>query len=183
MRLTQSTKWALVLTSALIAAACSSSSPATTPDGSDAGVSCPSGTCCAYQVPSGTDLTSATSFAHDIQPIFINSCVFSGCHNDSTGMGAAHVFLGSRSTPAGNSQVFADIVGTASTELPSMDYVKAGDLANSYLLHKIDGDQCLFNAMCGGASCGVSMPNGVALLDVATRDKLRRWIAEGAQNN
>jgi len=126
-------------------------------------------------------------------PIFLNSCSFSGCHNmpsDTGDLGAPTIFLGSKTITSANSGVYADIVGVASTELPSMDYVKAGDPANSFLMHKADGDQCQFESSCaalpaslGLPACGGSMPSGQALLDVSSRDTIRRWIAEGAMNN
>ncbi len=144
-------------------------------------------------MPASTDLTSATSFQTDVMPIFLNSCSFSGCHNmpsDTGELGAPTIFLGSKTVPGANGSVFADIVGVASTENPSMDYVKAGDPANSFLMHKADGDQCLFASSCaalpasaGVPACGDSMPMGQALIDVSARDTIRRWIAEGAMNN
>jgi hypothetical protein len=174
---------------------CGSSSSDSSSDASPSDASTPScgQACCAYVVPASTDLTSATSFQNDVMPIFLNSCSFSGCHNmpsDMGELGAPTIFLGSKTVPAANSGVFADIVGVASTELPTMQFVKPGDPANSFLMHKADGDQCLFTATCaalpaslGLPPCGDSMPMGQALIDVSSRDTIRRWIAEGAMNN
>ena len=170
----------------------SSSSPATDSDAST-DPTCMQA-CCKYTVPATTDLTSPTSFQNDVMPIFLNSCSFSGCHNMPSGsaaLGTPTIFLGSKTIPGANSGVYADLVGVASTELPSMAYVKAGDPENSFLMHKADGDQCLFaTAMCpalpmatGLPPCGDSMPMGQALIDVTPRDTIRRWIAEGAMNN
>ncbi len=168
---------------------CGSSSSSDNTASPDAG--CASA-CCPYVVPSSTDLTSATSFQNDVMPIFLNSCSFSGCHNVASDMGelgAPTVFLGSKTVPSENSGVYADIVGVASTELPSMDYVKAGDPENSFIMHKADGDQGCYEAMCPalptdiGPPCGNPMPYQQATLDVTSRDTIRRWIAEGAMNN
>jgi hypothetical protein len=170
---------------------CGSSSPSG--GASDASTPSCGQACCAYTVPASTDLTSATSFQNDVLPILLNSCSFSGCHNmpsDMGALGSPTVFLGSKTIPSANSGVVADIVGVASTELPSMQFVKPGDPENSYLMHKADGDQCLFTAMCpalpsslGLPPCGDTMPMGQALIDVAPRDTIRRWIAEGAMDN
>jgi len=65
-----------------------------------------------------------------------------------------------------------------------MPLVTASDPSKSYLMHKLDGDQCQYNAECSGQSCLSLMPSGgTQLLPVATRDVVRRWIAQGAQNN
>ena len=37
--------------------------------------------------------------------------------------------------------------------------------------------------LCTGGSCLESMPKNEGLLDLATRDKVRRWIAQGAKND
>jgi hypothetical protein len=174
---------------ALAGTDCGSSS---SPDTSSTDAGCGQA-CCAYVVPSTTDLTSATSFQNDVMPIFLNSCSFSGCHNmpsDTGDLGAPTIFLGSKSVPGANGGVYADIVGVASTENPPMQYVKAGDPENSFLMHKADGDQCQFTSTCaalpsslGLPPCGDSMPMGQALIDVSARDTIRRWITEGAMNN
>jgi hypothetical protein len=64
-----------------------------------------------------------------------------------------------------------------------MNYVAAGDLAGSYLLHKMDGDQGQFDAKCAGGTCQSSMPQGSDILPADKRDVVRRWIAQGAQDN
>jgi len=155
----------LPLSLAAAAAACSSSSD----DGS------PDYTCKAYEVPAGTDLTTPqVSFAADVTPIF-KACTFTSCHGVGTGNGI--IFAGDPST------VRAALVGATPPEIGSMVFVQPGDYTQSYLMHKIDGDQCLFNAQCTGGNCGTSMPQGQSLLSVEDRDKLRRWIAQGAADN
>jgi hypothetical protein len=70
-----------------------------------------------------------------------------------------------------------------------MDEVAAGDPEHSWLMHKLDGDECLFSATCNAtgnaifANCGVQQPYNSAPLDAATRDAIRRWIAQGARDN
>ena len=70
-----------------------------------------------------------------------------------------------------------------------MNFVTAGDPAQSFLMHKMDGDQCTLipECMVPGSyrpNCGVFMPyQAASILDVAARDVVRRWIGQGAQNN
>jgi hypothetical protein len=140
-------------------------------------------TCSTYAVPAGTDLTTpAVTFKADIVGnVFLNHCSFSGCHGDSQ-----ILFLGfpKASTQVTNAaEVYANIVGVPANELVTMPYVKAGDPASSYVMHKVDGDVCTLAKQCKNQDCGSSMPQNNELLDVATRDLLRRWIAQGAKND
>jgi hypothetical protein len=142
----------------------------------------PTGACAAYTVPSGEDLTKpAVSFGIDVQPILVMSCGLSdSCHGSTTN---GRVFLGSSSVNATPSSVRAGIVNVPSVDLPSMPFVKPGDPANSFLMHKMDGDQCALDAQCTGMTCQTSMPQNLPLLDVPTRDVVRRWIAQGAPDD
>jgi hypothetical protein len=88
--------------------------------------------------------------------------------------------------------IYTAIVNVPSHELPSMNFITPGDLATSYIMHKMDGDMCQFDTMCTTmltpapvAPCGVVMPQATCALDDPThpRDKVRRWIAQGAKNN
>lgn len=143
----------------------------------------PGDQCKTYSVPSGTDLTTpAVSFKNDVVPIFVLSCAFTTCHGAASGQNQG-VYLGSKTGDPGAAKIYAATVGVASSELAAMPYVSAGDPSKSYLMHKIDGDVCTLNAQCTGQTCGDTMPQGNALLDVATRDTIRRWIAQGAKND
>jgi hypothetical protein len=51
------------------------------------------------------------------------------------------------------------------------------------LMRKMDGSQCALDAQCAGGSCQSSMPKNESLLEVAQRDIVRRWIAQGAKQN
>ena len=69
-----------------------------------------------------------------------------------------------------------------------MPVIAPGDPANSYLMHKIDGDQCTLAADCASSTtqytdCGQQMPYSSPPLDPATADLVRKWIAQGAKNN
>lgn len=63
------------------------------------------------------------------------------------------------------------IVGVPSTEVPSLDRVKAGDPNNSYLIQKLEGH----------AAVGAQMPLGGPYLSTTTIDFIRQWITDGAQ--
>jgi hypothetical protein len=144
---------------------------------------CPGGdtgtdSCADYAPPAGFDATTpAVSFSKDVMPIFGQSCAFSTCHGSSVGP-ANGVFLG-KDAP----RVHAAIVGVRGDELPAMPFVTPGNPRESYLMRKMDGSQCALDAQCTGASCQGSMPKNEGLLDIETRDKVRRWIAQGAKND
>jgi hypothetical protein len=74
---------------------------------------------------------------------------------------------------------------------PDMDIVKAGDPAHSFMMYKLDGNfpttpsnnevTCSSLTCASHQTCGQAMPSlGMTL---ASRDTIRRWIAQGAQNN
>jgi len=169
--------------------ACSSANTAGGSGGADTGGSASSsagvgGGCQPYQVPAGTDLTTPTvSLKNDVVVgIFNASCGAAACHGSPTGLGV--VQLGSETAAGADaSQVRTGLVGVDSAELATMPYVTAGDPTKSYLMHKMDGDQCQFDAQCAGASCLATMPNGGVVLPVPQRDVVRRWIAQGALDN
>jgi hypothetical protein len=154
---------------------------ATSNSGSDGG----KGSCSAYVVPGGTDLSMPlVSFHDDIMKLFNNSCGASTCHGTKT-LPMGGLFLGQESAMRSDAaEVWAGLVGPRSQELPTMAYVTPGDPSMSYLMHKLDGDQCQFDAQCGTGSCGDVMPqDNDQALPVGNRDTVRRWIAQGARNN
>jgi hypothetical protein len=114
---------------------------------------------------------SSTNLSHaaDIQPIWDAKCV-DACHDPTGEWGFILDMSGDG---------YAAIVGIASSQVASMDYVTAGDPDNSYLWHKINNTQ----VSVGGS--GLPMPkarSGMAA-DVMTADELatiEEWIAGGA---
>lgn len=67
---------------------------------------------------------------------------------------------------------YAALVGVASTQVPSLQRVTAGNPSNSYLIQKIEGTPGIV---------GQRMPRGGApALDQATVSVIRQWISNGA---
>ena len=157
-------------------AACGTPPPQWLPD---------AGPCVAYAVPSTTDLATPTmSFHANVMNILNTHCGSGMCHG-SADHPTGGVFLGSSTAMGADAEAaFAAIVGQPSGELGSMSLVTPGDPARSYLMHKLDGDQCLFETSCASPGCQHSMPSDLELLlPVAERDIVRRWIAQGATAN
>ena len=87
------------------------------------------------------------------------------CHNGNP-------FVPGNFTGAG---AYAALVGRASLEKPSLLRVAPGDPDNSYLVHKLEG---------GPNIVGERMPRGGGpFLTSGQMLVIRRWIAQGAQNN
>jgi len=156
---------------------------ASTVDASDAG-------CAPYAADA--DLTTPNvSFSNDIQPTFNRSCGIAGatCHGAPSVVKVdMRPFLGFFDGGTDASEVVQGLVGVQSPEDPDFVIVKAGDPGQSYLMHKLDGDQCLFMTGCAKGQtqytdCGQMMPYSSPPLDTSTRDQIRRWIAQGAKNN
>lgn len=162
-------RFASCLATAVALAAASASGCSTEP---------PASACNDYQPPSGFDAnTPAVSFSKDVMPVFAQSCAFSTCHGSTVGP-ANGVFLGRDAA-----KVHAAIVNVRGDELTTMPFVTPGNPRESYLMRKMDGSQCALDAQCSGGSCQDSMPKNTSVLDLATRDIVRRWIAQGAKND
>jgi hypothetical protein len=123
------------------------------------------------------------SFKNHVQPIFQESCGLTSCHGNVTAS-AELLFLGSDDSPASdsNGKVYGHIVNVASREAPSTVLVSPGDPDHSFLMRKLDGD--FRGITCGPDGCGDSMPQSTQeLLPFCTREIIRTWIREGAQDN
>ena len=118
----------------------------------------------------------AVSFKTDVMPFLDRSCMFSSCHGGGSSKGDLKMAKGDATATR------LSLVGVNAPELPSMKLVQPGDPKNSYLMKKVDGDICLLKAQCI-APCADTMPQGNELLEVAERDALRRWVAQGAAEN
>jgi hypothetical protein len=141
---------------------------------------------------SSADLTApAVTFAADVLPVFQRSCGIAGatCHGTpSVASVDMRPYLGNFDGGTDAAAVVKGLVGVTSPQDPKLAIVKAGDPAQSYLMHKLDGDQCQFAADCAQGQtqytdCGQAMPYSSPVLDEGTRDTIRRWIAQGAKND
>lgn len=97
--------------------------------------------------------------------------------------GSCHGGSGGLSGLADCNTGHANLVDVMSSELASMDRVEPGDPAMSWLMHKLDGTQGGFSAMCSGGFCGSQMPLGGDPLSLDVRDAIRSWISNGALND
>jgi hypothetical protein len=146
------------------------------------------------------------SFRKDVLPIFQSSCATNGtsCHGGDSAMQPMTVgalILGSVDGGAPSMSVVAGLVGVGAAEaattsfMSTMNLVTAGDPANSFLMHKMDNDQCTLESQCMAyklayPKCGSLMPNVLdpmkmtaVQLPVAQRDIVRAWIKQGAKDN
>lgn len=158
----------------LALAACGTPPPVWSPD---------AGPCQPYVVPAGTDLAAPTVGFADVVKVFGASCGAAQCHGSTAPKGG--VFLGASSAHGADADaIYAALVGVPSGELPRMAFVAPGDPSASYLMHKLDGDQCQFSAECTNGDCAHVMPmGGESTLPLVSRDTIRRWIAQGARRD
>jgi hypothetical protein len=171
-----------------LALLCACSSSSSSPDAGGAGGGCP-------PYVSTADLsTPIVSFRGDVIPIFRYTCALAGgsCHGDPSVVMNFRPFLGyfeGDAGPAAVQEVWSGLVGVKSTEDLGMNLVTGGDPKASFLMHKMDGDQCTLISECMVAgsyrpNCGVFMPyQAPTILDMSTRDTVRRWIEQGAADN
>jgi hypothetical protein len=105
-----------------------------------------------------------------VQAIVARSCAFTSCH------GALRAYP--RLSPE---LAYESLISGASMQASSLRLVTAGDPAQSWLMHKLDGTMSS-QSVCAGANspCGTSMPQGVELLPSAERALIRAWIQMGA---
>lgn len=118
---------------------------------------------------SGEDSSTPLSHAADIQDIWTGNCLGMGCHSPG------------QSAPDLETDPYGAIVGVMPLAA-AVPYITAGDAQASYLMHKLDATHAL-EANLGGCGCGGAggpMPAGASLLDDGVRDRIRRWIEQGA---
>lgn len=109
-----------------------------------------------------TDTGAPLSYAADIEPLWTGHCT-EGCHPGSDSMADLRDGFG-----------WADLVDVPAVELPTMDRVQAGDPTRSYLMHKLDGTHIREGGM------GPPMPPTGVLFGESERERVRRWILQGA---
>lgn len=131
----------------------------------------------------------AVGLRADVMPILQTSCTFAAsCHGAESGS-AGHVFLGpSAGTMPTDMQIQAMLAQTVGVNpehsSPGIPLITASDPARSFLMHKMDGTVgCADLACAADSSCGQAMPPAQPTIAQDRRDTVRRWIAQGAQDN
>jgi len=112
----------------------------------------------------GDPIDQTATFTRVQNEIFTPTCGAIGCH-DPLGQQQQLVL-----TPG---RAYANIVGRASTETPSLLIIAPSDPANSYLYRKVTG----------AGITGDRMPQGGPYLTDAQLKLIRDWIRRGAPND
>jgi len=112
------------------------------------------------------------SLATNIQPIFDRSCALAGCH-----VGA----VPAESLNLSRGESHEDTVGREAVQR-SLDRIKAGDPAVSYLVQKIEGDPDIAGVLMP-QGCPGNPLNGAICLSGDDIAAIRTWITECALDN
>lgn len=156
----------LTLAALLALLACSNEGPSTISSGGPASGS-----------SSGTPAGQPRSFRKDVVPLLTGSCALSSCHGDRNGNPGVGIYL-----PLGDPDgIYADLMRESRTARGAK-FVVPRDPGKSFLYAKLTGDLSNFVTVCPSAGCGEPMPPGTKL-NLADRDTVQKWIAEGAPNN
>jgi len=113
--------------------------------------------------------SAAVSFGSDVEPLLVDNCTNSNCHDNITQKKGLNLSEG---------QAFASLVDIDSGQCPEAERkrVAPGSIENSYLIDKLLGVR-----MCGDPS--VRMPNMGEPLTPSEMDTIARWICQGADND
>ena len=134
------------------------------------------GTLCGSFTGGGT--TPSTYYELNIQPLWESN--FGGtttpctsCHNSDPGPAGLNLLPAS---PPAAGDVYDNLVNADSTKLPAMKRIQPNDVANSFLIHKLEDDLALPCPV----SCGGQMPAIGAAWNVADINLIKNWINAGA---
>ncbi len=150
----------------------------------------------------GVDLTTPVSFRTDVyEPFLRQSCgELAGCHGATNGS-AANLYLGKAAVGLTDAEITALVaqLTTAPSEIaPTARNVVPGNWQESFMMAKLDGCQNDAGFTCNAESshlvisfckeaCGDGMPASEASFATGSSrpmvDKVRAWIAQGAQDN
>jgi hypothetical protein len=109
----------------------------------------------------------------DVEGFIFITCSLTSCHGRFPD-GQSGLYIG----PSGDWT--QNVVNVKSKERPDMVRVKPGDLKNSWLAHKLVGDQCLFGTKCVDGDCGDQMPGTGQPLEPTDLNTFLEWIRQGA---
>ncbi len=104
------------------------------------------------------------SFSQQIQPIFGDSCALPTCHMGPINAGGMNLT---------QEQSYSAIVNVPSSQRPSVLRIKPFEPNNSYLIHKIKGENIN----------GFRMPQDLPPLSVEVIALFENWVSQGAMNN
>lgn len=108
--------------------------------------------------------TVVLSHALDIQPLWTESCVDVGCHEQLEG----------RVMPLEEGEAWNSLVDRASSQFPLYDLVEPGNPEGSYVIHKLRGTHTDVGGM------GRQMPTGKDPLTDDAQALIWAWIKQGA---
>jgi hypothetical protein len=106
------------------------------------------------------------TFSGSVQPIFTDNCM--PCHEGA---------MAERGQDLSEGNAYDNIVNVEAVELSSMDRIEPNDVANSYLIHKVEGT----HRDVGGS--GARMPQGGPFLSPETIDVIKGWVEAGCPND
>jgi hypothetical protein len=109
----------------------------------------------------------------DVETIFFLTCSLPSCHGRFPD-GQSGLYIGTTGDWTQN------VVNVTSKERKDLKRVVPGDLKNSWLAHKLVGDQCLFGSKCVDGDCGDQMPGTGQPLDPSDLNTVLEWIRQGA---
>ena len=171
-------------------AACGSPSPAPAPT-----PSCPS-----FDYATYVPRSNQVSFKTDVVPIFATACAFSACHaSEQNPMGGLYLGPNLNNTQdkpasvapfyppddATLAKIHGGAVGVKAKLAVTMLLIQPGSPKDSFLMHKIEGDQGCAGIACNSiatGTCGETMPQGSPSLEKDASSTIRDWIAQGAAN-
>jgi hypothetical protein len=144
-----------------------------------------SGDCFDYSTFDGSE--PETTLRADVLPVFQTSCGIAGgtCHgianNSLPGQAYLGEALGTTMTDEQIAEVLEQNVNVASVKGGTMRLIVPNDPENSFLMAKVDG--LCGDIQCTDGDCGDAMPQTGGPLKSENKEKIRRWIAQGAQDN
>jgi hypothetical protein len=109
----------------------------------------------------------------DVETIFFLTCSLPSCHGRFPD-GQSGLYIGTTGDWTQN------VVNVTSKERKDLKRVVPGDPKNSWLAHKLVGDQCLFGSKCVDGDCGDQMPGTGQPLDPSDLNTVLEWIRQGA---
>lgn len=131
------------------------------------------------------DDTLPVSFKTDVMMILTNSCSKEGaCHSLESGPEGQPYFgpASGTATSMDRGKILSQSKGIAAKKA-NMLLIDPEHPAKSFWMHKIDHTLGCPDVECAAGGCGEKMPKGAPMLEQKDRDTVRRWIAQGAEDN